>query len=155
MAREPDGAGARYSIREPVAVVHPVMVGPPFAGTNTTDAEGVSKVSPRTAGKNIGLAVDSSRVPPCENVSSEKNGSPINRGKRRLRPICLEKRTSSALPCAEKTFPGEVRGTADRLRSPGFPGEFGGVGGPHTPFLKRKAHTRPCLVRRGRKSGSG
>jgi hypothetical protein len=44
MAREPDGAGARYSIREPVAVAHPVMVGPPFAGTNTTDAEGVSKV---------------------------------------------------------------------------------------------------------------
>ena len=33
-----------YWIREPVAVAQPLMVGPPFAGTNTTDAEGVSNV---------------------------------------------------------------------------------------------------------------
>ena len=42
-----------------------------------------------------------------------------------------------------------------RLRSPGFPVELGGVGGPHAPFLKRKGHTRLCPVQRGRKSGSG
>jgi hypothetical protein len=39
------------------------------------------------------------------------------------------------------------------LRSPGFPVELRGVGGPHAPFLKRKAHTRSCPVLRGRKSG--
>jgi hypothetical protein len=31
--------------------------------------------------------------------------------------------------------------------------DLDGVGGPHAPFLKRKAHTRPCLALRGRKSG--
>jgi hypothetical protein len=39
------------------------------------------------------------------------------------------------------------------LRYPGFPVDVDGVGGPHAPFLKRKAHTRPCLALRGRKSG--
>ena len=39
------------------------------------------------------------------------------------------------------------------LRFPGFPVDLDGVGGPHAPFLKRKAHTRPCLAQRGRKSG--
>src|ERR1700679_1080204 len=39
------------------------------------------------------------------------------------------------------------------LRSPGFPVELGGVGALHAPFPYRKAHTRPCLVQRGRKSG--
>ena len=110
-----------YSIREPVAVAQPVMVGPPFAGTNTTEAEGVSKVFgsvpitifcvivcvfrqlsvQRNEGggnRTIGLATrdapHSVAVPtnswkkhwigrrlqqssPCENVSSEKKGSPI------------------------------------------------------------------------------
>jgi hypothetical protein len=42
-----------------------------------------------------------------------------------------------------------------RLRSPGFPVELVGVDVPYAPFLKRKAHTRPCPVLRGRKSGSG
>ena len=36
---------------------------------------------------------------------------------------------------------------------PGFPVGLDGVGGPHAPFLKRKAHTWPCLALRGRKSG--
>jgi hypothetical protein len=31
--------------------------------------------------------------------------------------------------------------------------ELGGVGALHAPFPYRKAHTRPCLVQRGRKSG--
>jgi hypothetical protein len=39
------------------------------------------------------------------------------------------------------------------LRYPGFPVDLDGVGGPHAPFLKRKAHTWPCLALRGRKSG--
>jgi hypothetical protein len=39
------------------------------------------------------------------------------------------------------------------LRSPGFPVKVGGVVEHHAPFLKRKAHTRPCPVQRGRKSG--
>jgi hypothetical protein len=39
------------------------------------------------------------------------------------------------------------------LRSPGFPVELGGVGSLHAPFPYRKAHTRPCPVLRGRKSG--
>jgi hypothetical protein len=42
-----------------------------------------------------------------------------------------------------------------RLRSPEFPVEPRGVDRPHAPFLKRKAHTRSCLLQRGRKSGSG
>jgi hypothetical protein len=39
------------------------------------------------------------------------------------------------------------------LRYPGFPVDLDGVGGPHAPFLKRKAHTWPCPALRGRKSG--
>src|ERR1700678_3077273 len=39
------------------------------------------------------------------------------------------------------------------LRYPGFPVELGGVGALHAPFPYRKAHTRPCPVQRGRKSG--
>ena len=39
------------------------------------------------------------------------------------------------------------------LRSPGFPVELGGVGALHAPFPYRKAHTLPCPVLRGRKSG--
>ena len=39
------------------------------------------------------------------------------------------------------------------LRSPGFPVELRGVGALHAPFPNRKAHTRLCLVERGRKSG--
>src|SRR5450631_3891234 len=39
------------------------------------------------------------------------------------------------------------------LRYPGFPVDLDGVGRPHAPFLKRKAHTRPCLAPRRRKSG--
>ena len=38
------------------------------------------------------------------------------------------------------------------LRSPGFPVELRGVGALHAPFPNRKAHTRLCLVERGRKS---
>jgi hypothetical protein len=39
------------------------------------------------------------------------------------------------------------------LRSPGFPVELDGVGALHAPFPYRKAHTRPCPMLRGRKSG--
>ena len=39
------------------------------------------------------------------------------------------------------------------LRSPGFPVKLDGVGEHHAPFLKRKAHTRPCPALRSRKSG--
>jgi hypothetical protein len=39
------------------------------------------------------------------------------------------------------------------LRSPGFPVDLGGVVALHAPFPCRKAHTRPCPVQRGRKSG--
>jgi hypothetical protein len=39
------------------------------------------------------------------------------------------------------------------LRSPGFPVDLGGVGALHAPFSYRKAHTRPCPVQRGMKSG--
>jgi hypothetical protein len=38
--------------------------------------------------------------------------------------------------------------------SPGFPGELGGVDKVHAAFLKRKPHTPPFLMPRGRKSGS-
>jgi hypothetical protein len=39
------------------------------------------------------------------------------------------------------------------LRYPGFPVELGGVDEHHAPFPYRKAHTLPCPVQRGRKSG--
>jgi hypothetical protein len=39
------------------------------------------------------------------------------------------------------------------LRSPGFPVERIGFRELHAPFRKRKAHTLPCPVLRGRKSG--
>src|ERR1700722_19840256 len=39
------------------------------------------------------------------------------------------------------------------LRSPGLPVELGRVDALHAPFPYRKAHTRPCSVQRGRKSG--
>jgi hypothetical protein len=42
---------------------------------------------------------------------------------------------------SELQIPPRHAGTG-RLRSPGFPVEFRGVGEPHAPFLKRKAHTR-------------
>jgi hypothetical protein len=37
---------------------------------------------------------------------------------------------------------------------PGLPERVAGAGGPHAPFLKRKAHTQLCPVLRCRKSGS-
>ena len=43
--------------------------------------------------------------------------------------------------------------TVAPLRSPGFPVEPGGAGAFPAPFPCRKAHTRPCPVQRGRKSG--
>ena len=40
-----------------------------------------------------------------------------------------------------------------RSATPGFPVDPDGVGALHAPFPYRKAHTRPCPVQRGRKSG--
>jgi hypothetical protein len=56
--------------------------------------------------------------------------------------------------CIEKHFQdGSIELQIPPLRSPGFPVELGGVDALHAPFPYRKAHTRPCPVLRGRKSG--
>jgi hypothetical protein len=68
--------------------------------------------------------------------------------------IELGKTAGRCLHCVEKHFQERsVELQIPPLRSPGFPVDLGGVGALHAPFPYRNAHTRPCPVQRGRKSG--
>jgi hypothetical protein len=59
----------------------------------------------------------------------------------------------SCAPVEKHLHEGFAEPQVPPLRFPRFPVNLDGVGGPHAPFLKRKAHTRPCIALRGRKSG--